>query len=247
MMYQPDEQYPVEQPLRLNKGAQLMPRIETINGIMGEQGALCFDQVQRWLALYSPAADKLKESGILSTERTRKIMHTWRIQKYLDYKIFHHRQKGWFWLTSKGLRYFDVQLRYYEPVPSALAHLYALNNIRYMIAIRRPADVWRSERILRAEQYANKQKNKLAHLPDGEILSATNNTVKAVELELSIKNEKYIEDVVFDLAGNKRYSSIWYFLPPNVKNTVHNAVRKLPAEHQKRFIFYNLKGEVYTA
>jgi hypothetical protein len=244
-MFEREQEYP--EPSRLNAGAQLTNRLETFGTITGEQGALCFDQAQRWLGLLSPAADRMKEAGLLSTERTRKILHPWRIQGYLDYKIYHNGHKGWYWLTSKGLRYFNVQLRYYEPVPSTLAHLYALNNIRYMIAIRRPTDVWRSERILRAEQYATKQKNKLAHLPDGEILSATNNTVKAVELELSIKNEKYIQDVVLDLAANKRYSSIWYFLPPNVKSTIHAAIHKLPQEHQKRFTLYNLKGELYTA
>jgi hypothetical protein len=231
---------------RLNRGAQLTPRLEALMKIEGEQGALCFDQVQRWLAFLSPATERMKEPSILSTERTRKVMRPWIDQELMEYKIFHMGQKGWFWLTSKGLRYFDVPLRYYEPTPARLAHLYAVNTIRYLIAVRRPTDEWRSERILRVEQNASsKQGNKLTHLPDAEVISS-NGIVKAIECELTVKNEKYIEEVIFDLAANKRYNAIWYFLPPNVKNTVRVAIHKLPQEEQKRFALYTLKGEPYT-
>jgi hypothetical protein len=241
-----DEPMGISHTTRLNKGAQLTPRLEALTKIKGEQGALCFDQVQRWLALLSPEASRMKEPGILSTERTRKVVHPWIDQGLVEYKIFHNGQKGWFWLTSKGLRYFDIPLRYYEPTPARLAHLYAVNTIRYLIAVRRPSGQWRSERVLRAEQNASKQGNKLTHLPDAEVIS-TNGTVKAIECELTVKNEKYIEEVIFDLAANKRYNATWYFLPSNVKNTVHTAIHKLPQEEQKRFALYTLKGEPYTA
>jgi hypothetical protein len=230
---------------RLNKGAQITPRVESVFTITGEQGALCFDQVQRWLGLLSPSAQKLKESGILSTERTRKVIRPWIDRELVEYRVFYAKQKGWLWLTAKGLKYFDVPLRPYEPAPASLAHLYAVNTIRYLIAVRRPADQWRSERILRSEQHASKHGTKSTHLPDAEVITPSSGTIKAIECELTVKNETYLENVIFDLAANPRYNAIWYFLPPQVKTTVARAIGKLPPEHQPRFSLYTLKGEPY--
>lgn len=230
---------------RLNKGAQLTPRIVSLCTIMAEQGALRFDHVQRWLGLLSPASERIKEAGLLSSERTRKVVRPWIDQGLLQYKVFFVGQRGWFWLTARGLKYFDVPLRYYEPNPSTLAHLSAVNEIRHLLALRRPADCWRSERLLRTEQHAQAQGSKLAHLPDAEVCSP-NDTIKAVECELTVKSEKRLEEIVFDLAANQRYSAIWYFVSQQAQNAVAQAVRKLPTEHQKRFVLYNLKGERFS-
>ena len=222
-------------------------RTETILQIIGEQGALRYDQVQHWYGLHSPASNRMKDTtGILSVERTRKLIRPWINQGLLEYKVFYVKERGWLWLTTKGLRYVNVDLRAYEPAPASLNHLYAVNSIRYMIAIRRPADVWRSERILRAEQNARTQGSKLGHLPDAEVIS-TNQAVKAIEAELTVKNEKRLEEIVFDLAANTRYNAIWYFVSPQVKNAVFASIQKLPAEHQSRFVVYNLKGERYKS
>jgi len=226
----------------INQGPQLTSRVEAFVKITGEQGAIRFDQAQHWLGLLSPAAEKMKESDLLSAERTRKVMRPLIDQGFVQYKVFYVGQKGWFWLTSKGLRYFDIPLRSYEPTPASLNHLYAVNAIRYLTALRRPADTWRSERVLRSEQHTNQEGSKLAHLPDAEVISP-NETIKAIECELTVKNEKYLEKVVFDLAGNARYNAIWYFLPSHVKPAVISTIRKLPQEHQKRFAVYNLKGD----
>jgi hypothetical protein len=230
------------EPSRLNKGAQLTPRIVSLCTIMAEQGALRFDQVQRWLGLLSPATERMKEAGLLSSERTRKVVRPWIDQGWLAYKVFFVGQRGWFWLTARGLKAFEVPLRYYEPNPATLAHLYAVNEIRHLLALRRPADSWRSERLLRTEQHAQAPGSKQAHLPDAEVHSP-NETIKAIECELTVKSEKRLEEIVFDLAGNARYSAIWYFVSQQAQSAVTLAVQKLPAEHQKRFVLYNLKGE----
>ncbi|HLI87872.1 MAG TPA: hypothetical protein VKV37_04215 [Ktedonobacteraceae bacterium] len=235
------DQASAEKPSRLNKGAQLTARLESVCKIDAEQGALRFDQIQRWFGLLSPDAQKMKEAGMLSAERTRKILRPWIDQGLLAYKVFYVGQRAWLWLTPKGLKFFGIPLRYYEPTPgSNLAHLYAVNNLRLLLAVRRPADEWRSERLLRRDN------PKQSHVADAEVVSP-NGTVKAIECELKVKNETYRERVVFDLAANKRYNAIWYFVPANVKSAVEAAIHKLPAEHQKRFAFYTLEGEPYSA
>lgn len=243
-----DSEYPLSKPrrVRLNIGPQLNERLVSACTITGEQGALCFDQMQRWLGLLSPAPERMKELGILSSERTRKILRPWIDLGYIQYQVFYVGQRGWLWLTSKGLRYLNIELRPYEPAPASLNHLYAVNAIRYFIAVRRPGDTWRSERILRAEQNASTRGSKFAHLPDAEVIS-TNGSVRAIECELTSKSEKRMEEIIFDLAANARYNAIWYFLPPDVKNTVTTAIHKLPVEHHKRFSLYTLKGELYPS
>jgi hypothetical protein len=231
---------------RLNKGPQLTPRLMSLCKINAEQGALRFDQAQSWLGVLSPAAQKMKDAHLLSAERTRKILRPWIDQDLLQYKVFFVGQRGWIWLTAKGLKYFDVPLRYYEPTPASLAHLYAVNSIRLLLALRRPTDTWRSERLLRAEQHAQTNGQKNAHLPDAEVIGA-NGIVRAIECELTIKSEKRLEDIMFDLAANKRYHAIWYFLPEQVYNAVKACLKKLPTEHRKRFVLYTLEGEVYPS
>ena len=237
--------FPGETP-RLNKGPQLTPRLVSLCTINAEQGALRFDQAQSWLGLFSPAAQKMKDTHLLSAERTRKILRPWIDQELLQYKVFFVGQRGWIWLTAKGLKYFDVPLRYYEPTPASLAHLYAVNSIRLLLALRRPTETWRSERLLRAEQHAQSNGQKSPHLPDAEVIGA-NGVVRAIECELTVKSEKRLEDIIFDLAANKRYSTIWYFLPEQVCHPVKACLKKLPMEHRKRFVLYTLEGEVYPS
>jgi hypothetical protein len=230
----------------LNTGAQFTPRIERLLPIIGEQGAIAFDHLQRWCARLSPATEFMREPGVLSAERTRKVLRPWVDEEILTCKVFFASQKAWWWLTPKGYKYAGLSLRFYEPTPPVLAHLYAVNEIRLFLAERRPDDTWRSERLLRVEQRAQAKGKKREHLPDAELVSP-NNTVKAIECELTAKSEKRIEDILFALLANKRYNAIWYFLPPDVEKVVRKVLRTFPSEQQKRVALYTLKGEPYSA
>ena len=228
----------------INRGPQITPRLEAFLKVIGQQGVLRFDQAQRVLGRLSPEPDKMKHPGILSAERTRKTLRPWIDEGLLLYKAFYAHQKATLWLSSKGLKYANLNMRYYDPTPASLPHLYSVNDIRLLIAARRPHDTWRSERELRAEQNAREKGSIILHLPDAELVNA-NATVIAIEVELTVKSEKRMEEVMFDLAANKRYSTVWYFVPEQVYPAVLKAIRKLPQEHQRRFLVYNLEGKSY--
>ncbi len=244
-----DGEQPVHKSRRvhMNSGPQVTNRLESFWQILGQQGVLSIDQVQRWLARLSPEPNKMKDLSILSAERTRKILRPWIDQGLLLYKIYSYRQKGVLWLTPKGLKYAQLNLRYYEPSPSTLPHLYAVNEVRLLIEARCPNDMWRSEREIRAQQNVNAKGSTPPHVPDAELISANGNSVIGIECELTVRSEKRLEEIVFDLASNKRYSAIWYFSPEPVYRAVKKAVNKLPAEHRKRFVCYTLQGEPYIA
>jgi hypothetical protein len=212
---------------------------------MGQQGALRFDQLQKVLGRLSPEPQRLKQQGILSEERTRKILRRWYAEELYTYKTIYVHQKAWLWLTRKGLKYVDLDLRYYEPAPSRLPHLYAVNNIRLMIWARRPHDKWKSEREVRAEQDVRQKGSIIKHLPDAELMSA-NSSVIAIECELTIKSEKRLLDVLYDLAATKRYSTIWYFCAENVYAVLQRTIAILPPEHRRRFVLYSLEGKLFA-
>jgi len=142
-----DGEQPVHKARRvhMNSGPQITNRLESFWQILGQQGILSIDQAQRWLALLSPEPNKMKDSSILSAERTRKILRPWIDQGLLLYKIYSYRQKGVLWLTLKGIKYAQLNLRYYEPSPSSLPHMYAVNEVRLLLrslkAIRKDEEV----------------------------------------------------------------------------------------------------------
>jgi hypothetical protein len=236
----------MESPKRyMNTGPQITERLEKFFSVIGQQGVLRFDQAQCFLGRMTPDPGKMKQPGILSAERTRKILRPWLKEEVILYRTFFYRQKGCIWLTTKGLKYAQLNLRYYEPSPSTLPHLYVVNEVRLLIEARCPNDTWRSEREIRVMQ--NAKDSTPPHVPDAELISANVNSVIGIECELTVRSEKRLEEIVFDLASNKRYSAIWYFSPEPVYRAVKKAVNKLPAEHHKRFVFYTLQGEPYTA
>lgn len=228
----------------MNTGPQITERLENFFCLIGQQGVLRFDQAQCYLGRMTPDPGKMKQPGILSAERTRKILRPWLKEEVILYRTFFNRQKGCIWLTAKGYRYAKLNLRYYEPSPSSLPHMYAVNEVRLLIEARCPKDTWRSEREIRAQQ--NVKGSTPPHVPDAELISADGNSVIGIECELTVRSEKRLEEIVIDLAGNKRYSAIWYFSPESVYSAVKKAVNKLPAEHRKRFVFYTLQGEPYS-
>ncbi len=243
-----DGEQPISQARRMhmNRGPQLNHRLDEFWPYVGQQYVLRFDQAQRVLGQLSPEPHKLKQPGILSAERTRKLLRLWIDEGVLNYRAFYVGEKGIFWLTAKGYKYANLNLRYYEPTPSQLPHLFAVNEVRFVIAGRRLKDTWRSEREVRAQQNIHLQgSEKPAHVVDAELISENGN-VRAIEVELSIKSEKRLEEIMYDLAANKRYNAIWYFAPENVYKTVSKAVLKLPSEARKRFAFYTLQGDLYT-
>jgi hypothetical protein len=120
---------------------------------IGEAGGAQFGQVQRLLARQSPHPEKLAVAGVLSVQRTRKKIAKWKREGLIECKIFLANEKGWVWLSKRGLEYSGLgDLRYYEPKLEALRHLYYVNQARLYIEGQRPQDTWKSERIIRYEQ-----------------------------------------------------------------------------------------------
>jgi hypothetical protein len=224
----------------INAGPQITPRLEEFFRIAGQQGALSFDHVQRWFARLSPEPERLKLPGELSVERTRKILRPWLDEELFCYRVIFSRQKAWIWLSQKGLKYTGLNLRYYEPSPASLPHLYAVNEARLLLEDRRPGDTWRSERELRAELNGTTEETR-RHMPDAELV--TDKGIIAIEVEITLKAEKRLHEILVDLAPNNRYYTIWYFCSDQVHKALAKEIEKLPPRARTMFRLYDLQGQ----
>lgn len=228
----------------INAGPQITPRLEDFMRILGQSGALRYDQVQRWFARLSPEPGRMKLPGKLSAERTRKILRPWLDEELFYYRVIFARQKAWLWLSQKGLKYTGLNLRYYEPSPASLPHLHAVNEVRLLLADRRPGDTWRSERELRVELNSTTGETR-RHLPDAEL--CTDKGIIAIEVELTIKAEKRLREILLDLASNNRYYTIWYFCSNQVHQALAKEIEKLPPKARTMFRLYDLQGKEQSA
>lgn len=228
----------------INKGPQITPRLEELFRIAGQQGALSYDHVQRWCAQLSPEPGRMKVPGKLSVERTRKILRPWLDEELLCYRVILSRQKAWLWLSQKGIRYCGLNMRYYEPSPASLAHLHAVNEVRLLLANRRPGDTWRSERELRVELNSTAEGTR-RHLPDAEL--CTDKGMIAIEIELTIKSQHRLHEIILDLASNTRYYTVWYFCSDQVRQALAKEMEQLPHKARAMFRLYNLSGEELSA
>src|SRR5207302_5772498 len=107
--------------------------------------------LQRLLAQESEEPEKLRDAARLSEERTRRILRRWQEAELVHYKLLLVNERGWIWLSRRGLQFLGLDWRYYEPKPTSLQHLYYINQARFYVSARRESDIWQPERHLRAQ------------------------------------------------------------------------------------------------
>ena len=198
---------------------------------IGEQGSAQFGQLQRTLARQSPNPEKLAVSGSLSVQRTRKKIAKWKREGLVEYKTFLANEKGWVWLSKRGLEYSGLgDVRYYEPKLESLRHLYYVNQARLYIEQQRPEDTWKSERIIRYEQPALPAGKKAPHIPDALLIKADGDAI-ALEVELSSKKRERVLQILRELSTS--YYRTWYFVAQPAWAVVEAALAQLPERQRK--------------
>ena len=113
-------------------GQQRGPRLTNRDGIalrwIAQRSAIRFDQLQRLLAQCSTNTDRIALPGILGEHSTRRILRRWLMEGLVIYKIFHVREKGWIWLSEKGLLYVGLECAaYQEPQPHTFEQIFLRN------------------------------------------------------------------------------------------------------------------------
>jgi hypothetical protein len=205
------------------------------------QYAIRLDQLQRLLFRHTPEGDRHKlkaESDHLSLDRTYEIIKKWLAMELIEKKTILHGDQLWVWASRQGLRELQQPFNF-SGAPSSirLPHLYAINQVRMAIEVKRPEDIWKSERQIRKEMPAAIKGESQPHTPDA-ILHSANGKITAIEVECHEKTDSELEDDLRELAVS--YRSIWYFTTHATRRQIEAMLETFEPEMQKPFVLYDL-------
>jgi hypothetical protein len=207
-----------------------MPRDRSFWRVMGEQYAMRFDQVQRYLGSLSGAA--LLVPGVLSESATRHALDRYEQEGLVICKKIAGDEPAYCYLSKKGYRVAGLPFGYVKPTD--LEHIYWNTEVRLWVAQHYPAYQWRSERWIRHEL---DQKIKRVELPDA-VLTAPDGSRTCIEVERERKNNTKL----FEHLHNRVmvYQQVWYFSPTKVAEAVAQQRLELDQMYQQRVFITDL-------
>ena len=103
----------------------------------------------RWTAeQYAVSLPQLARLMGRSEHAARWLRDRWRRAGWAEGRTLLVGRPVFVWVTRDGLRQAGVELKVWEPSPGLLAHIEAVNDVRLLVAERRPGAEWISERML---------------------------------------------------------------------------------------------------
>jgi hypothetical protein len=223
---------------RSDAGPRLTDRDMACLKWVAQQYAIRLDQLQRLLLRFTPEEDRSKvRTGAdrLSRERTYRTLARWESLGLIEYASILDGEPRWVWLSGKGLREIGSTLRYNRPSAVRLRHLYWTNQVRLWVESRRPQDLWRSEREIKATHQAREAGEHQEHLPDA-VLHAANGRISAIEVELEPKASRQLEAIVAELEAG--YTSILYFAAPIAQRQLAAMFATFEPDRRRHFLLY---------
>ena len=226
---------------RYDKGPRLTQRDIACLLWIAQMYAIRFDQLRRLLFRLSPEAHKISaanvEAGMISKERGYKLVKKWLDLGLIEVGNPLDKERRWIWLTPYGLQVARLTVRYRRLKHTRIPHTYYVNLVRLWVEMKRPQDVWVSERELAKRFRPLKKGEHQDHLPDGE-LHAANGKTTVIEVELRSKDPDRLEGILRDLATH--YTSIWYFLSQETRSNFEEVLARLEPEIQRYIVTYDL-------
>jgi len=246
-----DSQRPGQRKNRIDKGSiYATPRDLYCVIWIAEQYVARFDQIQRLLSRF-PDPDRPFQSGKLIAETTtRDQISRWKRAGWVEYDRFLAADRGYAWVTRRGLQLVELDDIYTARPPAAtrLAHLYAINQVRLWMDVQIDGLIWTSERRYRAvnlEKKKGKKDESSGPIPDA-MIRATKISKTAIEVETSVKKpdvllaklEALTRAIAFDdEIGNyaQQFPHIWFYVPSDqIKRAIERACEDLRADEQDR-------------
>jgi hypothetical protein len=185
---------------------------------IAEQFCISYDHVQRLLALLSPATTKHPDRVAPSTAQN--AIERWLQLGYIDvpHKII-REHATYIWLSRKGLKELGLPYGYYQPKPSSIRHLYAVNAIRLHLQRFQIAAEWRARRHIRLH-------TERRPVPDAEILLDDCPIIALQVLEQPRLTTMTLQDELTTMqALTRTYSRLWYFVHAQVREPLQKAVQ----------------------
>lgn len=154
--------------------------------LLAEQGAVPFDQLQRFLRCKGPQL----EGRLRALQRLG----------WIEQRRFLVGDTRWFWLSRRGAGIADGTHRYTVPNVRSLPHRRAINETRLFLREREPAGRWISERVIHAADPSAE------HVPDG--VFEIGGERHAIEVELSRKPPRTLAEILDQ--HSSRYDAVIY-------------------------------------
>lgn len=217
---------------------------------IAEQYCISYDQLQRLLALYTPATTKHPDKVAPSTAQN--AVERWLQLGYIDMpqKVI-REHSTYLWLSRKGMKDLALPYAYYQPKPSTIRHLYAVNAIRLHLQRYSLSAEWVAQRTLRLQTQDRP-------LPDAE-LHSHHASFLPIQLGIQVFEQPYIATITLrdelhtlqTLA--ERYTRLWYFVHNQARAPLQTAVHELDNatdlpripddQMQRRIVWYSLDAK----
>ena len=141
-------------------------------------------------------------------------------------RVFHARN-GVFYLTYQGATT-CTDLPSIKNIPKDnYLHQLTIIEIYFQLMHLFPQATWISERRMWREKdvYSVSHRKGVEHLADGVLVFPDDKQV-AIEVELSMKSRKRIEDIIVSYVLHRRLKEVWYFCSPEIIERVRKAAGK---------------------
>jgi hypothetical protein len=217
---------------------------------IAEQYAARGDQVRKLLTRF-PDPSRPFKGALIGETTTKDQIARWRRAGWIDYQRVLADEPGWCWLSKKGLQLVDLDDIYTArpPAPTRLAHIYAVNEVRFALDTQY---TWKSERRYRADELSQLQAQKkersrkgqsLGPIPDAVL--TTKDGAVAIEVELTAKKPADLVEklrrllrqvtVVSSIQYERAFPAIWFFVPnETLAELIEDAIGLFPEGDQLR-------------
>ena len=205
------------------------------------QGALRLDQLAR---LFAHLDDRS-----VSVDAARKTVDRWVARDWAVRRVLLVGWPPFVWLTTAGLRVTGRRLASEEPSLATLEHASDVADVRLALHDLLPGSIWRAEREIRAVMPPRTRGERVAHVPDAELLLSDGRLVaierervaKTLErtrhIQLGLLTRRYDYDQGRDVATpllSPRYDAVWYYASEAALNVVTRARENLPEDLRGR-------------
>ncbi len=192
---------------------------------IGHMRALRYDQARRLLTRLS---EYEIESGLLSPTQTARIMGRWFDEKYAVRGRAYGDQNDWIYLTRRGLRHAGLDFRAEAPSKTILDHLYWITEVRLKLEEENPRLEWISERSIQAQQEKRELGQRLEHIPDAIVITATERI--DIEVQISRPKQQDVERIMRGGLWGHLTNPLSYYVNKHSRSVVLAAYRKTMQE-----------------
>jgi hypothetical protein len=128
-------------------------------------------------------------------------------------------------LSKKGAGYSDLPPIKGIPKDSYLHQVMVLN-IHLQLRKQYSDANWISERRIIHDKFMQGISKNENHLPDGILIFPDFKQI-AIEIELTMKSKKRLEDILWDYGMHKYIKEVWYYCAPDIEGKVAKVAEKM--------------------